>query len=218
MNLFMHYAFDMWMQRENPNCEFARYADDAVIHCSSQAQAEKLLSNLDNRLKECGLEMHPEKSKIIYCKDTKRPRKYPNTSFTFLGYTFRPRYARGGDRNGKAFLGFQPAVSQEALKAMRAEIRSWKLHRRSDLSLEYIAAYCDPVIRGWWNYYARFYKSEMLLGVINYFHRKLMQWIRRKYHKMRGRRKASRDWLVRATQKVPKLLFSARLAKITVAG
>lgn len=218
MNLFMHYAFDMWMERENPNCQFARYADDAVVHCSSLAQAEKLLSDLDNRLKECGLEMHPDKSKIVYCKDTNRPKEYPNIAFTFLGFTFRPRYARGGHRDGRAFTGFQPAVSNEAMKAMRAEIRSWKLHRRSDLSLEYIAVYCNPVIRGWWNYYSRFYKREMLLGVIQYFHKKLMQWARRKYRKLKGRQKASRDWLIRATQKAPKLLFSARLISMPLAG
>jgi hypothetical protein len=137
------------MQRENPSCQFARYADDAVVHCNSLAQAEKLLADLDNRLKECGLEMHPEKSKIVYCKDTNRPKDYPNTAFTFLGYTFRPRYARGGDRDGQTFTGFQPAVSQVAMKAMRAQIRSWKLHRRSDLSLEDIAQFCNPVIKGW---------------------------------------------------------------------
>lgn len=218
MNLFMHYAFDMWMDRENPNCRFARYADDAVVHCSSLAQAEKLLSDLDNRLKECGLEIHPDKSKIVYCKDTNRPGSYPNIAFTFLGFTFRPRYARGGRRDGRAFTGFQPAVSNEAMKAMRAEIRSWKLHRRSDLSLEYIAVYCNPVIQGWWNYYSRFYKREMLLGVIQYFHKKLMQWARRKYRKLKGRQKASRDWLIRATQKAPKLLFSARLISMPLAG
>lgn len=218
MNLFMHYTFDMWMDRENPNCQFARYADDAVVHCSSLAQAEKLLSDLDNRLKECGLEIHPDKSKIVYCKDTNRSEDYPNIAFTFLGFTFRPRYARGGHRDGRAFTGFQPAVSNEAMKAMRAEIRSWKLHRRSDLSLEYIAVYCNPVIQGWWNYYSRFYKREMLLGVIQYFHKKLMQWARRKYRKLKGRQKASRDWLIRATQKAPKLLFSARLISMPLAG
>lgn len=156
----------MWMVRENPNCQFAQYADDAVVHCSSPAQAERLLSDLDNRLKEFGLEMHPGKSKIVYCKDTNRPKEYPNIAFTFLGFTFRLRSARGGNREGKGFTGFQPAVSREAMKAMRSEIRSWKIHRRSNLELGEIAGYYDPVIRGWWNYYGRFYKREMLLGVI----------------------------------------------------
>jgi group II intron reverse transcriptase/maturase len=217
MNLFMHYAFDLWMDREHPSCPFARYADDSVIHCGSLAQAERLLASLTNRLLECGLEIHPEKYAIVFCKDTARSRNYPNTSFTFLGYTFRPRTART-NKQGKTFVGFLPGVSRDAMKQMRATIRSWKLHKRSDLELGEIAGYYDPVIRGWWNYYARFYKSEMLQGVIQYFHKKLMQWVRRKYHKLKCMRKASRDWMVQATRKAPRLLFSARLQKMPLAG
>ena len=128
-NLFLHYAFDMWMQREFPSCPFERYADDAIIHCNSENQARQVLDMLRQRFAECKLELHPQKTKIVYCKDANRQGNYPEQKFDFLGHTFRPREAK--NRSGKLFVSFIPAISAKAIKEMRAVLRRWKLpHRR----------------------------------------------------------------------------------------
>lgn len=216
MNLFMHYAFDKWMQRQFPQCPFARYADDSVVHCRTKSEAESVLKAIAERLIECDLEIHPDKSKLVYCSDDKRQGSYPDNEFTFLGYSFRPRPAKS--RQGtRVFIGFQPAVSPSALKVMREKIRAYKIHRRTDLSLEQIAYDWDDIIRGWWNYYGKFYRSEFY-KLLNYFHKKLMQWVRRKYAKLKYRKIASREWLIRATKKRPGLLYSAKLTSIALAG
>ena len=131
-NLFLHYAFDRWMAKQYPQMPFERYADDAIVHCRTEAEAQEVRAAIAARLKECGLELHPEKTKVVYCKDDDRRRTYPNEKFDFLGYTFRPR--RSKNRKGKFFINFSPAVSDKAVKAIRVEIRSWNLHLRSDKS------------------------------------------------------------------------------------
>ena len=143
-NLFLHYAFDCWMQREYPNIPFERYADDAICHCASEAQALELRQALEQRFAACRLRLHPEKTKIVYCKDANRPGEYPERSFDFLGYTFRPRVAIGRDR--KRFVSFIPAVSDKAAKRMRLEVRRWRMHLRSDLELEEIAEWARPIL------------------------------------------------------------------------
>src|SRR3989454_6089401 len=132
------------------------------------------------RLKECGLELHPEKTKIVYCKDDDRRRMYPNEKFDFLGYTFRPR--RSKNRKGKFFINFSPAVSDKAVKAIRAEIRSWDLHRRSDKRIEDLSRMFNPKIRGWLQYYGRYYRSA-LYPPMRQLDRSLARWAYRKYKK-----------------------------------
>ena len=215
MNLFMHYAFDRWMATNYARCPFARFADDAVVHCHSEYQAKLMLKDITQRFADCHLEIHPDKSKIIYCKDNNRKGTGENIQFSFLGFTFKPRYARGND--GKPFTSFQPAVSQEALKTMRQKIRAFNLHRRVDLTLVDIANYWNPIIRGWWNYYGKFYPSA-LDRIWDYFHRKIMQWARRKYLKLKYRKKASREWLIKVTKRYPSLLFSALKRRMPLAG
>ena len=149
MNLFMHYAFDIWISKTSPKCPFARYADDAVVHCHSRAQAEYLLRAIGKRLKECKLTLHPTKSKIVYCKDSNRSLTYPTTQFTFLGFTFRPRKA--SNKEGKLFTSFLPAVSNEALKSMRSRIRSWRQSKRTPATLEELSRLYNPIIRGWFH-------------------------------------------------------------------
>ncbi|WP_228536210.1 reverse transcriptase domain-containing protein [Noviherbaspirillum malthae] len=150
MNLFMHYAFDLWVKRKYPGCPFARYADDAVVHCRSEAQAKLLMRAIAERLEACGLTMHPEKSKIVYCKDSNRTGKHPNVQFTFLGFTFRPRGAQS--KHNRRFTSFLPAVSSAALKRTRATVREWQWSRRTTTTLAELAEQCNPTIRGWWNY------------------------------------------------------------------
>jgi RNA-directed DNA polymerase len=161
-NLFLHYVFDKWMMRENPRNPWARYADDGIAHCRSQREAERLLAKLDERFKECHLEMHPGKTQIVYCKDDDRNGDYPVIKFDFLGYTFRPR--RSKNKFGKHFINFTPAVSNIAQKAMRQKIHDWRMHLKPDKDLEDLSMMFDPVIQGWMNYYGHFYRSAMFPG------------------------------------------------------
>lgn len=214
MNLFMHYAFDRWMRRAHPGNPFARYADDAVIHCRSRAQAELILSALAQRLADCRLSIHPEKSKIVYCKDSRRRERYPSCQFTFLGFTFRPRCAQGPD--GGLFTSFLPAVSDDAVKHMRSVIRGWRIHRRTNWSLETLAQLVNRVLQGWWSYYGSFYPSAMRV-VFTYLNRKLMLWGRRKYRRLRGRLLASYAWLREVATRQPGLFVCWRWAGIPTA-
>jgi RNA-directed DNA polymerase len=186
-NLFMHYAFDLWLEREFPTVTFERYADDAVIHCVSERQARHVLAALTDRMEEVGLRLHPAKTRIVYCQDGKRQGDYEHTAFTFLGYTFRARKNR--EKHGRLFLSFDPAVSKDALKKMSAQVRSWHLHTRSDLSFTELARRINPVVAGWINYYGRFRPMELdpLLQRINAY---LVRWIRQKYKRLAAKRKA----------------------------
>ena len=191
-NLFLHYAFDLWMQREYPTIPFERYADDAICHCASEAQALELRQALEQRFAACRLRLHPEKTKIVYCKDANRPGEYPERSFDFLGYTFRSRSAIG--RNQKRFVSFIPAVSDKAAKRIRLEVRRWRMHLRSDLELEEIARWTRPFLSGWVRYYGRFYPSKLReeLRTIDAF---IVRWVSRKYKRFRGHTLAAWDWL-----------------------
>ena len=152
-NLFLHYAFDMWMAREFPHIPFERYADDAICHCKSAEEARALWSALADRFAACKLALHPEKTKIVYCKDVNRRGNFPAISFDFLGFQFRARKTMWQRR---AVHGFLPAASPKALTRIGREIRHWALHHRSDKSLEELAAIYNPIVRGWIGYYGNF--------------------------------------------------------------
>jgi RNA-directed DNA polymerase len=202
-NLFMHYAFDEWLRRNHPSIQFARYADDAIVHVRSLHEAEALLAAIRERLAECGLELHPEKTKIVYCKDDDRRGSHEQTSFDFLGYTFRPRRAK--NRHGKLFISFLPGVSSKAAKSIRATIRSWRLGAtRSNQRLEEIAKFVNPFVRGWVNYYGRFYKSA-LTPVLRSLERSLVYWVRRKFKPLRNHQRKAVHWLGRVAQREPDL-------------
>ena len=211
-NLFLHYAFDKWMDREHPDIPFERYADDGVCHCKSEAQAETLRSELIDRLKEVGLELHPEKTKIVYCKDDDRRGDYPCISFDFLGYTFRPR--RSKNRWGKYFINFSPAISNKAAKAIRQRVRSWRCHLRSDKALEELSRMFNAIIQGWINYYGRYYQSA-LYPILRCLDRRLVRWATRKYKRLRGHRRRADQWLQRIAKKQPGLFAHWRLLHAT---
>lgn len=192
MNLFMHYAFDVWMKRSHPTCPFARYADDAVVHCSNQQQAEQVMRSIAERLAECGLTMHPDKSKIVYCADSNRTKSFPNVQFTFLGFTFRPRKAMS--RQHRVFTSFLPGVSAEAKKRMRKTVRGWRIPRQTPATLAELAEQYNSVIRGWWSYYGTFYPTAMR-ELARHIDRKLEHWARRKYHTLSRHKRRSVDWL-----------------------
>jgi group II intron reverse transcriptase/maturase len=208
MNLFMHYAFDAWMKRNNPLCPFARYADDAVVHCRNQKQAEDVMQSIALRLAECGLTMHPEKSKIVYCKDSNRTKQYPHVNFTFLGFMFRPRKALSKQR--RLFTSFLPGVSADALKRMRQRVRGWKLNRQTQVTLAALASQYDPIIQGWWNYYGAFYQTAML-QVSQHIDRALERWARRKYKALSGRKRGSVQWLRKMKDAEPQLFHHWRV-------
>ncbi len=190
-NLFMHYAFDSWMARNFPGCPFERYADDGVVHCQSRRQAEFVLAAIAARMQEAGLRLHPDKTRIVYCKDSNRRGEHDHTSFTFLGYAFRPREARG--KNGKSFTSFSPAISPEALKAKNVRLREMRIHRRTDLSLEDLALWLNPIVAGWMRYYGRYYRSAMapLLQRVSFY---LRRWAGKKYKRLRAHKRFKRWW------------------------
>ena len=207
-NLFLHYTFDAWMQRTYPQIPFERYADDALCHCRTREEAEELKAALERRFAECRLELHPEKTKIVYCKDDDRRLEYPCTRFDFLGYTFRPR--RSKNRWGKYFINFSPAISNKAAKAIRQEVRGWRLQLRSDKDLDDLARMFNAVIRGWVNYYGAFYKSA-LYPTLQHIDRKLARWATRKFKRLRRHRRRAEQWLRRLARRQPGLFAHWRL-------
>ena len=193
-NLFLHYGFDAWMARKNPSIPFERYADDAIVHCRTKKDAESLREAIILRMAECGLELNLQKTKIVYCQDADRRGTHEHQKFTFLGYEFRPRRAR--NHRGKYFVSFLPAISDKAAKAIREEIRGWKLQLRSDKSLEDLARMFNPILRGWMQYYGKYYRS-MLHPVFRPLNRRLVRWACRKYKKLRDHQRRATHWLRR---------------------
>lgn len=196
-NLFLHYAFDLWMARTHPDLPWCRYADDGLIHCRTEQEAETLKVELQTRLAECRLEMHPTKTKIVYCKDGRRKGKYPNSKFDFLGYCFRPRLVRRS-WDGKMFWGFNPAVSDSALKDMRATIRDLDLLQKTQLSVEEIARQINPLLRGWIEYYGR-YAPSALYPLFRYVNQRLLAWVMRKYKRFAAHKVRASRFLIRLT-------------------
>ena len=201
-NLFLHYVFDAWMTRHFPTVPWCRYADDGLLHCHSQQQAREICDVLRRRFRECGLELHPQKTKIVYCKDGKRRGTYPVTTFDFLGYTFRGRTTRGA--RGELFFSFNPAVSTAALKSMRHRIRKSNLRTRADRDLAEIASEFNPVLKGWLNYYGRFNRSA-LYPFLRYFNQTLRAWVMRKYARFRGKKTRAGQYLERMAKARPGL-------------
>jgi group II intron reverse transcriptase/maturase len=202
-NIFLHYAFDAWMSREFPGVPFERYADDVILHCKTERQARSVLAAITQRMAQVGLGLHPDKTRIVYCKDSNRTGSHEHERFDFLGYTYRPRLAVG--RRGALFTSFCPAVSDDAAKAIRQQIKRWRLHLRSGQTLTDLAREINPIVRGWINYYGHFYRSwliQSLRRIDDY----LVRWAMRKYKRLRG--KLSRAWeLLHAVQRrQPQLL------------
>ena len=182
-NLFLHYAFDLWIERTHPDLPWCRYADDGLVHCRTEQEANALRVELRARLEECGLQMHPTKTQIVYCKDNRRRRTYPIVKFDFLGYQFRPRRVATSQRN-EFFCGYTPAASPAAMKSMRATIRTLRIPRQTPGTLAEIARQINPLLRGWINYYGRFSRSA-LSSLADYVNQKLKSWITRKYKRFR---------------------------------
>lgn len=215
-NLFLHYAFDMWMQRNHPYVRFERYADDVVCHCRSEAETKRLLTLIVNRMAECKLELNLKKTQIVYCKDDRRRRNYPRVRFDFLGFSFQPRLVKGS-RSGDIFVGFTPAISSKAAKAIRDETRSWRLHLRSDKSLGDLSRLFNPVLRGWVNYYSSYYRSK-LYQALTPFQRILAKWAMRKYKRFKGHQRRANRWIAKIRRRSPHLFAHWQMVGKPVAG
>jgi RNA-directed DNA polymerase len=213
-NLYLHYTYDVWMTRNHPNIPWCRYADDGLAHCKTEAQAKQLLVELELRFKDCGLELHPDKTKIVYCKDDNRKRKYPAKQFNFLGYNFRGRTVKTKESGG-FFFSFTPAVSKQALKAMRAETRKRGYRNRTDMSLDDIAREYNPVLRGWLNYYGRYNPSGMY-PVLRHFNKTLVAWAMQKFKKLRGHKTRAATFVKHIAKVQPELFVHWERGKVGV--
>ena len=190
-NLFLHYAFDTWMAREFPAVPFERYVDDVVVHATTLGHAERLRSAIEARMVQVGLQLHPDNSRIVYCKDDNRHGHHEHESFTFLGYTFRTRSSRS--KHGRMFAAFLPAVSRAALVEMGRQVRRWRLHLRVGANLADLARWMNPIVRGWMQYYGRFY-SAMLHPLLLRINTYLVRWARKKYRTLHGFKKVNAWW------------------------
>jgi RNA-directed DNA polymerase len=203
-NIFLHLAFDQWMKEHYPAIHFERYADDIVVHCRSRKQLEWLKEKLERRLRHCKLSLHPDKTRVVYCKDSSRTGDESCQSFDFLGYTFRPRSAR--NHRGEFFVSFSPAISSQAVRSLRQIIRDeWRLKSCVHLELNEVASRLNPIIAGWINYYGRFCRSA-LHAVLNHINMALVGWAMRKFKMLRRRRTRAQAWLKSVAQRDP-LLF-----------
>jgi len=207
-NLFLHYAFDMWMKRTYPHIPFERYADDVICHCKSAEEAQVLWSALADRFAACKLVLHPEKTKIVYCKDANRRGEFPNQSFDFLGFSFRARKTVW--QGHIPAHGFMPAASPKALTAISRKIRRWTLHQRSDKSLQELANMYNPYIQGWINYYGNFYRTQ-LRSTLKRIDLYVIRWACRKFKRLRHNSEGARDWLERLRRANPTLLVHWQL-------
>lgn len=201
-NLFLHWTFDRWMAKHHPGTPFERFADDILCHCDTEQQARNLKEELEKRFADCGLELHPGKTRIVYCKDDDRRGRYPHEKFDYLGYTFRAR--RSKNRFGKFFVNFSPGVSDAATKAIREEIRDWQLRCRVDRWIDDLARMFNPIIRGWINYYGRYYKSA-LYPTLRHLDRRLAHWAMAKYKRLRRHRRRAGHWISEVVSRDPKL-------------
>lgn len=202
-NLYLHYCMDIWLVRKHPNCPFERYADDAIIHCSTEKEGMDVMKALEERLQQCGLQLHPLKTKLVYCRDSNRKWTYPNVTFDFLGYTFMPREAQNSIRK-ETFTNWLPAVSKKAMKSMNEKMQEWSILQQTGNTIQEIALKINPVLRGWINYYGKFYKTKLrdFMHMVNV---KLAHWARRKYKNLRTSDMKAIRWLHRICVRRPGL-------------
>jgi group II intron reverse transcriptase/maturase len=208
-NVFLHYGFDVWLNREYPGVSFERFADDAVVHCVTERQARQVREAIGRRLADIGLELHPDKTRIVYCKDSNRPLDYDQVSFTFCGYTFRPRKAYNKDER-KAYTSFLPAVGPGKLTEMRRKVSSWRIDRRSTSTLNDLVGPINQVMRGWLAYFTVFYPTAVT-PMCRHLDEQVMRWARKKYKRLERSRKRTHEWLQGVRTIAPGLFVHWRL-------
>ena len=215
-NLYLHYCMDTWLNIYFKECKFERYADDAIIHCINERHANEVKEKLQKRMEACGLELHPEKTKIVYCKDSNRRGQYSNIEFDFLGFTFKPRMAKNSIR-GVWFTNFLPAVSKKAMTSMNEKMKEWAIMRCTTCSFTEVVKAINPVLQGWINYYGKFYKAKLInfMDIVNV---KLVHWARRKYKRLRTSNRKAFRWLYGISRRSPTLFAHWKFGKMPAAG
>lgn len=203
-NLFLHYAFDHWMQRNHQHVPFERYADDIIVHLRSKEEAEAMKKAIEARMQEVKLSLHPEKTKIVYCRDDRRRKSHVHEKFDFLGFTFRPRAVKV--KSGFIFIGFNPGISDRAKKEIRKEIRDWRIAKMTTKNLWDIATYINPTVRGWVAYYGKFFRSE-LVPLFLQIQASLNRWVRRKYKRFDGHKTQAARWLQKLAERNRQLFY-----------
>jgi len=202
-NVFLHFALDAWLAKNHPGVLFERYADDMIVHCRTEQEAKRLLHAVSQRLEQCRLELHPQKTKIVYCKDSNRRGGSEHAKFDFLGFTFRARTAV--NQRGALFVSFSPAISDGAAVEIRRTMRNgWRLRTRTDKDLRDLANMFNPELRGWIQYYGSFYRSALCV-VFRPVDRALTKWAMRKYKRFRGHQRRARKWLEAIARREPEL-------------
>lgn len=204
-NLFMHYVFDVWISKKFPECPWCRYADDGLVHCKTEQQARVVQEALGRRLEECKLELHPDKTRIVYCKDANRTGNHSNTELDFLGYSFRPRIVKNS-KTDTLFVSFTAAVSRKAQTAMRQKIRKMRLRNRSDFELEDISRIYNPILRGWDEYYGKYHPTGMV-PVFKHFNGTLVAWAMHKYKRLKRNKSKAALFIKERAEKMPKLFM-----------
>ena len=208
-NLFLHYAMDKWLEQAHPAVSYVRYADDAILHCRSKQQADYVLRDLRQRMLDCGLELHPEKTKIVYCKDYRRQGKYPRVKFDFLGYSFQPRTTKS-KKTGNLFLGFDCAISISSKKRIAERMKEMDIEHLTHKSIVGVAQHLDPYIRGWVNYYGKFRIWEMN-PIFQLLRRRIVKWARKRYKRYKTSINRAYNWLKRIKEQFPGLFYHWRL-------
>jgi len=208
-NLFLHYAMDKWLEQTHDTVKYERYADDAILHCKSQKQADYVLRNLNKRMQDCGLELHPEKTKIVYCRDHRRQENYPTVKFDFLGYSFQPR-SNMSRRTGKMFLGFDCAISIKSKKRIADKMKELDIVHLSHKSIVGVAQFLEPYIRGWCNYYGKF-RLSALNPIFQMLRQYLVKWARKRYKRYKTSLTKAYAWLKRVKEQFPGLFYQWKL-------
>ena len=208
-NLFLHYAMDKWLEQTHSAVRYVRYADDAVLHCKSKVQADYVLRNLRKRMKQCGLELHPEKTRLVYCKDYRRQEQHESVKFDFLGYSFQPRTAKS-KRDGALYLGYDCAISISSKKRIAATMKTLDIEHLTHKSIVGVAQFLEPYIRGWVNYYGKFRLWEMN-PLFQLLRRRLVMWARKRYKRYKTSVNRAYRWLERVKDQFPTLFYQWRL-------
>jgi len=204
-NLFLHYVLDKWIETTDSQVKFERYADDAILHCNSQTHAEETLRKLQERTRTCGLELHPDKTKLVYCRDYRRKGNHPQVKFDFLGYSFQPRTTKS-KKTGKLFLGYDCAISISSRKRIADTLEEMNLESQSFRSIVGIAHVLNPKIRGWVHYYGKFRGYE-LSKVFQLLRERLVRWARKRYKRYKTSLNKAYQWLERIRKQFPYLFY-----------
>ena len=208
-NLFLHYAMDKWLEQTHSAVRYVRYADDAILHCKSKEQADYVLRNLNKRMRQCGLELHPEKTKLVYCRDYRRQGEYSNVKFDFLGYSFQPRTAKS-KRDGALYLVYDCAISISSKKRIAEKMRELDIYHLTYKSIVGVAQFLEPYIRGWINYYGKFRLWEMN-PIFQLLRRRLVMWARKRYKRYKTSLNRAYGWLERVKEQYPTLFYQWRV-------